>query len=38
MDGLSVMEVLAPPCAVLLSHIHLPIVFYPAMFNRDAVM
>ena len=28
MDGLSVMEVLTPPCAVLLSRIHLPIVFY----------
>ena len=28
MDGLSVMELLTPPCAVLLSRIHLPIVFY----------
>jgi hypothetical protein len=28
MDGLSVMELLTPPCPVLLSRIHLPIVFY----------
>ena len=28
MDGPSIMEALTPPCAVLLSRIHLPIVFY----------
>ena len=27
-DGLSVLELLTPPCPVLLSRIHLPIVFY----------
>jgi hypothetical protein len=28
MDGPSIMELLTPPCAVLLSRIHVPIVFY----------